>query len=78
MGKKTLYLVCEMRSEMLVRVRGAEPDIRSELKLSWADGMIGCMPVFETMDEADEYLKDAASNADVLEVYETLKEHSNG
>ena len=74
-GLWTLYLVCEMREEMRVRVRGVTPETTSDLALTWADGMLGCMPVFETMEDADNYVGDG--NADVLEVYEIEKRNKH-
>lgn len=38
------------------------------LKLSWADGMVGAVPIFETKEAAESYAK--GYNVDVLPISE--------
>lgn len=42
-----------------------------EVSLSWADGMIGCIAVFDTREAAEEYSSEAG--CEVLEVGYTKK-----
>ena len=45
----------------------------STLKLDWADGMVGALPVFDTRANADKY---AMGGAIVMEVREIMPEHT--
>lgn len=51
---KTCYLVGLVKKEMKVVVLGTE----TPLKMNWADGMIGVMPVFKTIEDAYNYAGD--------------------
>jgi len=48
---KEYYLVGIVKEEISVEILGNQ----IPLKISWADGMIGAIPVFETIEEASKY-----------------------
>jgi len=52
----TLYMVASMKEEIALEGIGIE----SILKMSWADGMVGAVPVFEDYDSALKYCEDYA------------------
>ena len=51
MNKQTLYVVGAVKQSNPVSVLGREHD----LPLTWADGMIGVLPVFDNISDANEY-----------------------
>lgn len=53
MKKKYVYVVMMIKKSHPVDVLGREVD----LKLDWADGMCGVMPVFATRKDALRYVK---------------------
>lgn len=63
MAVKEMYLVMLLTKTAEVNVRTAAGS--NELELSWADGMIGAMPVFDSFEKADAF---APSNARILTV----------
>ena len=48
MSQKTFYGVLLLKETILVEVIGMD----IETKLSWASGMVGAMPVFDSFDSA--------------------------
>jgi len=65
----TYYLVGSIQHTVQVD-SGSDSDI-SYLKLTWADGMIGAIPVFDTKENADKY---ADGKVPVIEIKENKPE----
>ena len=57
--EKTLYVVTQVRERLSLNVMG----IKTKLDLTWADGMVGAMPVFDSLEAAEKY---ANVKADIL------------
>ena len=51
---KPIYVVGMLAEKKEVRIAGW----KSELKLTWADGMIGVMPAFDDLEKAEKYAGD--------------------
>jgi hypothetical protein len=49
---KTAYLVCQMVKEMKIRDVYMPESTFTPIQMNWAEGMIGCMPVFRTKKAA--------------------------
>lgn len=49
-----MYAVLQINKEIEVSVRGGEVTVA----LSYADGMVGAMPVFDTMESAESFAGD--------------------
>jgi len=49
-----MYMVLQLNKEIVVKVMGRDV----ELPLSYADGMVGAVPVFETKEAAEEFAGD--------------------
>ena len=54
MDKNTHFLVTQISRVQKGRARGLEVDI----KMCWADGMVGALPVFDTYESALKYADD--------------------
>ena len=61
MNKQTLYVVGAVKQSNPVSLWGREHD----LPLTWADGMIGVLPVFDNIGDANEY---AAGKYQILQI----------
>ena len=59
---KPLYLAMVIIRKQKVQLLGNI--IPEPLNLTWADGMVGCMPVFESLEE----LKAAYPDAEAMEI----------
>lgn len=46
-----MFLAKRLSKHVEIEITG----IKTELALSWATGMIGCIPVFETKEDAEAY-----------------------
>ena len=53
-AKKKLYVVLALISERLVRL-DSDPALDLPMKMDWADGMCGAMPVFSNKRKAHRY-----------------------
>ena len=53
-----MYLVLGVHKNMGIKVNNCYPELKQDVVLSWADGMIGVCPVFDTLEEAEKYLED--------------------
>ena len=63
-GDMIYYLVCSIKKEIAVTsIFG-----KSNIKVSWADGMIGVLPVFDTQENAKKYADGSA--AAIVEIAE--------
>ena len=59
------YLVMAISRKRPVNVNSAFGDMEVDIELSWADGMVGCAPVFKDRESAENYAK---RDAIILEV----------
>ena len=62
----TLYLVCAVQKQQAVEMKAY--GIKQNLPLTWADGMIGVLPVFIDREKAEKY---ANGNFSIWEVKST-------
>lgn len=51
-----MFLVMQVQKDMGVSVNHCDPELSQNVKVSWADGMIGACPVFGTFKEAQDYV----------------------
>ncbi len=59
MENKTIYVVAALVKTVPIMVQdNAGTNIQKDLKLDWADGMIGTMPVFDDREAAEKYACD--------------------
>lgn len=59
-----MYVVMLLKKKHMVRVNNIQPPLEQELTMSFADGMIGVLPVFENKEDAERY----ADGANVIEI----------
>ena len=52
------YLVGRITVKRPVNIPSIPPT-KADIKLSWADGMIGALPVFDNIEDANEYANGA-------------------
>jgi len=64
--KKYLYVVGLVEREAKINI----PDSDITVPIKWADGMVGCLPCFSTVDAAQKY----APHANILTITMTSKE----
>ena len=57
-----MYLVMTLNRKQRARV--ANSDIEADISISWAHGMVGAIPVFETREDAEKY----ANGANIIEI----------
>lgn len=69
---KPMYLVTLFHDTMPISVGGQSVP----LHLSWEDGMIGCLPVFESEEAALKYAKGDASKLLVIGIKEDVGKES--
>ena len=60
----TVYIVMKISTEQYVQIT---PNHKVPIALSWADGMIGAMSVFDTKEAAEAYA-DGESNIAVAQI----------
>lgn len=71
-SNKPMYLVTLFHDTMPISVGGQSVP----LHLSWEDGMIGCLPVFESEEAALKYAKGDASKLLVIGIKEDVGKES--
>lgn len=59
-----MFVVSQMTAKALVRVKNCYPEMIEEIKLNFAEGMIGVLPVFETREQAEKF----ADGAEIFEI----------
>jgi len=59
-----MFLVMSFHESHKVEIPTIDDKYTFDLKLSWADGMVGAMPIFETYEDAEKY----ANGKQILEV----------
>jgi hypothetical protein len=59
-----MFVVSVLIEKQKISLRGLE----TELKMSWAEGMIGVMPIFDTYEHALAYIGDR--NLEIFEMKE--------
>ncbi len=64
-----MFIVMFLNKKNMVRVNNCEPPLEQEITLSFADGMIGVLPVFENIEDAEKY----ANGANIVEIEENLE-----
>lgn len=65
---ETLYMVEHCVYSMPCKIN-VIPELRVDMKISWADGMVGAMPVFISRKDAEKYAKNNGMNAEkVIEI----------
>jgi len=52
---KKFYVVPAIKTEHKARMRWANIEVEETLKIEWADGMFGAMPVFTNKRKAEKY-----------------------
>lgn len=60
----TYYAVARIEKTQQVKIKAIGEDVVQTISLSWADGMIGCMAVFDNKKDA---LKYANGKSDIAE-----------
>lgn len=61
-----MYLVMGLSESQTVRLQDGST---TELELTWADGMVGTLPVFDNREDAEEY----ANGLRIVEIEEDNK-----
>ncbi len=51
-----LYAVSMLCKKEIIRIKTINQPIEQEIDLSWAEGMIGAMPIFDDYDKALSYI----------------------
>lgn len=59
-----LYMVMLLNKKAAVRVNNCEPPLEQDIDLCFIDGMVGAIPVFERLEDADKY----ADGANIVEI----------
>jgi len=62
-----MYMVMRLHKEIEVNLSGFVPPLNKEVKLSWADGMIGVCPAFDSYEDAEKYTADMP-DVQILEI----------
>jgi len=50
-----MWMVLNFKDELEIEVVNMSPTFKHKIKLSWANGMIGAIPVFDTKEAALKY-----------------------
>ena len=58
-----MFIVLSLKKELNISIMG----LNTPVKMDFADGMIGVIPVFETREDAERF---AGENVDIVEVAE--------
>jgi len=68
--KNKLYGVMGLCKKQTVKVNNCSPILEAEINISWADGMVGAIPVFKDKESAVKY-------AGKVRVFEIEMHHEN-
>jgi len=49
------YVVLALSTKQKISVSNCHPPLEQEITMCFADGMIGCLPVFDSMEAAEKY-----------------------
>lgn len=61
-----MYLVCAVIKSHKIKIPTVGDKLVLDLKLEWADGMCGAMPVFDNYEDAEKY----ANGQNIIEIEE--------
>ena len=63
-----MYLVMALKEKSKVKIKNCHPPHEEDISLSFADGMVGVMPVFDTYEAAEKW----ADGIQIIEVEPSL------
>jgi hypothetical protein len=62
-----MYAVMLLNKKNKVSVNNCQPPLEQEIVMSFADGMVGVLPVFDKLEDAEAY----ANGANIIEIGDT-------
>lgn len=63
-----MYAVLTVRKSVVIAVKNCDPPLTRSTTLSWAEGMVGAIPVFHEIKDAHTYSEEQADGAPVVEL----------